>query len=80
MDGADDLGGGGLRRPVENGANDGGEFFDDGPGGLAEQADEGTAEDEIVEVKDAFVAGNELNLSAGVGGSEASGASGPDCI
>ena len=68
MDGAFDLGGGGLRRPLEDGGDDGGQLFDDGAGRLAQQADQGAAEDEIVEVDDALVEGDELDLAAGVAG------------
>ena len=49
-------------------ALNGAQFLQQGRGGLPEQADEGAAEDEIVEVEDALVAGDELDLAAGVGG------------
>ncbi len=73
MLGAGDLGGSGLRRPVEDGRGDGGEFFDDGADCLTEEADQGAPKDEIVEVEDALVAGDELDLAAGVAGERGEG-------
>ena len=68
VEGACDFGGGGVGRPVEDGGDDGGQLFDVGAGRLAEQADEGAAEDDVVEVEDALVERDELDLAAGVAG------------
>jgi len=68
LDGSLDLGRRVLPRPVDKRRHDGGQFFQQGPVHLPQQAHQGSPQDQIVQVDYSLVEGHEFDLPAGVTG------------